>query len=190
MLTTGLSTGVSNVVGRSLYRHVLLNRKASKPTVIGLTSWGAVTERTRDLLKKKVKAYLSIIYNLVYRFKKSQNPLENIFKNIGRPIPISMPNENEGKTLDKHHTHFVLLDKGSLNEHLPDEPRSEFVKNMRDITECYTMTTIVEGGVNTLKVILNDLEANRPVVIIQGSGRLANILGTLLENTNKHKVPK
>ena len=49
---------MSNVVSRSLYRQMLLNEKASKPTVIGLTSWGTVTERTRDVLKERVKIYL------------------------------------------------------------------------------------------------------------------------------------
>ena len=52
---------------------------------------------------------------------------------------------------------------------------------MCDATGCNTITIIVEGGYNTLKVILNDLTAKRPVIIIQGSGRLADVLAELLE---------
>ena len=47
------------------------------------------------------------------------------------------------------------------------------------------MTIIVEGGVNTLEVIQNDLTRKRPVVIVHGSGRLASVLGNLLERTGQ-----
>jgi hypothetical protein len=44
------------------------------------------------------------------------------------------------------------------------------------------VTIIVEGGHYSLEVIANDLDNNRPVVIIHGSGRLADVLGNLLKN--------
>ena len=47
---------------------------------------------------------------------------------------------------------------------------------------CQAITIIVEGGFNTIEVITNDVRQNRPVVIIHGSGRMSNVLGTLLEN--------
>lgn len=56
----------------------------------------------------------------------------------------------------------------------------------RSKAKCHTVTIIIDGGDNTLEVIRNDLEKERPVVIIQGSGRLANVLGTLLETSNKN----
>jgi hypothetical protein len=55
VLTTGLNQGVSKLIGQSVHRFTLLNKKSSKPTIIGLTSWGTVTERTRDVLKWQVK---------------------------------------------------------------------------------------------------------------------------------------
>lgn len=103
---------------------------------------------------------------------------------------MAMLSETEGRTLDKYHTHFLLLDNGSLNLQLSDDPRSSFVKYTCEKTGCYTITIIVDGGFHTLQVILNDLQANRPVIIIQGSGRLANILGALLKNRNDDKIPK
>jgi transient receptor potential cation channel subfamily M protein 2 len=123
-------------------------------------------------------------------FKASRISLNAIFMAIGGQRPYTTLSENEGKTLDKHHSHFLLLDDGHLGGYLSDDPRSDFVKNMREVTKCYTMTIIVEGGFHTLEVIINDLKANRPVIIIQGSGRLADILGTLLENTSDDKTPE
>jgi len=92
------------------------------------------------------------------------------------------------KTLDKHHTHFLLFDDGRLDEYLTDDPRSEFVQNTCEKENCYAVTIIVDGGLNTFEVIRNDLKKNRPVVIVHGSGRLADILGNLLENTANSTV--
>ncbi|CAF1622667.1 unnamed protein product [Rotaria sp. Silwood1] len=93
--------------------------------------------------------------------------------------------ENDDKALDKYHTHFLLLDDGRLKHYLNDGPRSEFVKATCDQTHCHAITIIVEGGLNTLEVIQNDLNAQRPIVIVHGSGRLATVLGNLLEKAGK-----
>ena len=45
------------------------------------------------------------------------------------------------------------------------------------------MTIIVDGGYYTPETILNDLKANRAVVIVDGSGRMANLLAMFLKNT-------
>ena len=111
-----------------------------------------------------------------------------VIRSIGkRSLTI---NENEGKTVEKHHSHVLLLDNGSLHDYLSDDPRSDFVEKMCKITKCYTMTIIVEGGYYTFEVILNDLKADRPVIIIQGSGRLADVVGTLLNKKKDDTIPK
>ncbi len=93
-----------------------------------------------------------------------------------------------GKALDKHHTHFLFSDDGRVDRYLTDDPRSEFIQNTCDVKHCYAVTIIIEGGPNSLEVILNDLKMKRPVVIVHGSGRLADILGNLLENTTNSTV--
>ncbi|UJR16241.1 hypothetical protein I4U23_003149 [Adineta vaga] len=157
-LTTGLNKGVSNVIGQSLYRHQLLYPQTSKSVVIGMTHWGTVTQHTRNVLK-----------NLSWLTSDESD---------SRKL-----NDNEEKTLNKHHTHFLLLDTGKINCYLSDGFRSEFVKQMREQTKCFAITFIIEGGFGTLEVIENDLEAHESVIIVQGSGRLADILGILLEKT-------
>lgn len=44
------------------------------------------------------------------------------------------------------------------------------------------MTIIVDGGCFTSETIIHDLQAGRPVVIVDGSGRLANLLAMLLKS--------
>lgn len=71
LLTTGLNKGVSKLIGQSVHRYRLLNEKSSKPTLIGLTSWGTVTEHTRNVLKYQVrfitvKMFLRIISYVVF----------------------------------------------------------------------------------------------------------------------------
>ncbi|CAF4377045.1 unnamed protein product [Rotaria sp. Silwood2] len=60
----------------------------------------------------------------------------------------------------------------------------------------YAVTIIVEGGLGTLEVVENDINEKRPIVLIQvritklsvifiGSGRLADVLAMLVEQTSK-----
>ena len=59
-LTTGLNIGASKVIGQSVSRYALLSDKPPKHTLIGLTSWACVSERTRQLLKRQVYIYIYI----------------------------------------------------------------------------------------------------------------------------------
>jgi len=53
-LSTGLNSGVSKVIGQSVERHALLNGKKANYTLIGLTSWGCLSDRTRQVFRKQV----------------------------------------------------------------------------------------------------------------------------------------
>lgn len=65
VLTTGLNTGVSKLIGQGIHRHTLLNEGASNPVVIGMSSWGTITEYTRSLLKSEMsKVLASIEYSI------------------------------------------------------------------------------------------------------------------------------
>jgi hypothetical protein len=110
----------------------------------------------------------------------------NLFAAVWQITPFL--GQSVTKTLDKHHTHFLLFDDGRLGEYLTDDPRSEFIQNTCKEENCYAVTIIVDGGLNTLEVITNDLNKKRPVVIVHGSGRLADILSNLLENTSNSTV--
>ncbi|CAF3395770.1 unnamed protein product [Rotaria socialis] len=173
VLTTGLNSGVSRLIGQGIHRSKLLSNNKWKPVVIGMNSWGTLAEDTRNSLSSKGPSNQPIIVSPT----------------------IQVENGNEAKALDNYHTHFLLLDDGRVNDYLDDNriknylddrPRSTFVQIARKKTECYSVTIIVEGGFNTLEVIQNDLEAKRPVIIVHGSGRLANLLGDLLLNVEEN----
>ncbi|CAF3021064.1 unnamed protein product [Rotaria socialis] len=173
VLTTGLNSGVSRLIGQGIHRSKLLSNNKWKPVVIGMNSWGTLAEDTRNSLSSKGPSNQPIIVSPT----------------------IQVENGNEAKALDNYHTHFLLLDDGRVNDYLDgngiknyldDRPRNTFVQIARKKTECYSVTIIVEGGFNTLEVIQNDLEDQRPVIIVHGSGRLANLLGDLLLNVEEN----
>ncbi|CAF4975808.1 unnamed protein product [Rotaria sp. Silwood1] len=156
LLTTGLNEGVSKLIGQSVRRYRLLNKKSSNPTIIGLTSWGTVTEHTRKVLTWQTSRNIE--------YTSSTDSAE-------KRAPMVL-NYDEKKTLDKHHSHFILLDNGRLGGYIDDNPRSDFVKKVQHECKCRAITVIVEG-----------------VIIIHGSGRLANVLGALLEASSKETKP-
>jgi hypothetical protein len=107
--------------------------------------------------------------------------------------------EHQPDTLEINHTHFLLLDDGSQGDHkiggkinryyIHDGPRNSLVNELYKLTEkkCCAVTIIIEGGLYSIDVISNDLDAKRPVVIISGSGRLADLISKWLE-LKRHEV--
>jgi hypothetical protein len=54
ILTTGLNSGVSKLIGQGVHRNTLLNENTWKPIVIGMNRWGTIAEYTREELKQQV----------------------------------------------------------------------------------------------------------------------------------------
>ncbi|CAF1149147.1 unnamed protein product [Rotaria sordida] len=163
VLTAGINNGVSKSVGEAISHYGLFGDYPKKVTCIGLTMWGTMNESTRFELKYSTKDYQR---DLLYR-----------------QIPDHL--EEDKETIEKNHTHCILFDSGQLNEYLDDSHRHKLVTHActQDHT-CHAVTLIIEGGVNTLEVITNDIDAQRPIVLIQGSGRLADMLAKLIEQTS------
>ncbi|CAF2149365.1 unnamed protein product [Rotaria magnacalcarata] len=184
ILTTGLNSGVSMLIGQGVHRRKALHDNTWDPVVIGMSSWGSIAECTRVILKEQSPGFTKsseLLESDQYRYAsfKALNdlPIE--------PSAKTVWDNEDTKTLDKNHTHFLLLDDGRLGQYLSDKPRSTFVKTACAIPGCHAVTIIVEGGANTLEVIQHDIQAKRPVVIVHGSGRLANVLGNLLKKAGK-----
>ncbi|CAF1040174.1 unnamed protein product, partial [Rotaria sordida] len=147
MLTAGLNSGVSKLIGRSIYRHRALNGDTTKATLIGLTGYGTLARSMRDCLEDQT----GDIWNAERTLKAHWGWLFN---------------NDDGNVLDKYHTHFILLDYGDEGHYLNDQCRSNFVQAVCDGGTSYAVTIIVEGGHHMLEVILNDLKNERPVLII------------------------
>ena len=108
--------------------------------------------------------------------------------------------ENQPDTFERSHSYLLLVDDGSEGERktangneryfINDDPRTEFVNLIVKNSDCFAVTIIIEGGLYSLEVILNDLIHKRPVVIIHGSGRLATAIGDLLNANAQHSTIK
>jgi hypothetical protein len=115
------------------------------------------------------------------------------FENDSDGDDVSSLDENEDDTFENNNTYFLMHDDGTEGDHkigakihryyLTDEPRSILVEKLKKLTQCHTVTIMIEGGLSSLDVIARDLKEKRPVVIIHGSGRCATAIGNLLEIT-------
>ncbi|CAF1369818.1 unnamed protein product [Rotaria sp. Silwood1] len=176
ILTAGIDNGISKLVGEGISHYRLLQEYPNKVKCIGMTMWGTINEDTRLELK---------------------NASTNLLKPISeRQIPDNAQEYNE--TIERNHTHCILFDSGRLNEYLSDSQRHRFVieacKDTDNNHTCYAVTIIVGGDLSSLEVLQNDIEQKRPIVLIQGSGRLADVLAMLVEQTsnsdrNQHQNP-
>ncbi|CAF1015057.1 unnamed protein product [Rotaria sp. Silwood1] len=184
ILTVGVNNGISKLVGEGISQYRLLQEYANKVKCIGMTMWGTMDEDTHLELKKASSGLPS--------------PL------CERQIPDNA--EEYKETIEKNHTHCILFDSGRLYEYLSDSQRHQFVmeackdkdqdkdkdkdddkKKQNDSNNdhtCYAVTIIVEGGLGSLEVLENDIQEKRPIVLIQGSGRLADLLAMLVEQTS------
>jgi len=180
LLTTGLNNGVSQLIGQSVHRNKVLDANNFNPTLIGLTGWRTVTEHTRDVLR--------------CRMPSTKEYTEFISAHFPHGTAPTALNYEEEETLDNNHSHFLLLDNGSVggsdyDRYITDDERFDFVEKARKEFKCQSITIIIDGGPFSIQVIINDIKAKRPVIIIHHSGRFANVLGTLLEIANEGIIP-
>ncbi|UJR23620.1 hypothetical protein I4U23_026606 [Adineta vaga] len=70
--------------------------------------------------------------------------------------------------------------------------RSDFVNYACEVDASHAVTIIVEGGINTCLAVLNEIQIKRPVIFIQGSGKIADVIASLIELTakNEHTPPR
>ncbi|CAF2989754.1 unnamed protein product [Rotaria sp. Silwood2] len=180
ILTAGVNNGISKLVGEGISHYRLLREYSIKVKCIGMTMWSTIDDNTRLDLKNASKGH--------------PPPL------CKRQIPENTQEDKE--TIEPNHTHCILFDGGKLNEYLSDTQRHQFVteackykdQDKENDHTCYAVTIIVEGGTGSLEVLENDIEEKRPIVLIQGSGRLADVLALLVEQTsnpdqNQHWIP-
>lgn len=45
------------MIGQSVWRYKLLTGKSINDTIIGLSSWGCLSEKTHEVLRRQVKIY-------------------------------------------------------------------------------------------------------------------------------------
>ncbi|XP_069496554.1 transient receptor potential cation channel subfamily M member 2-like isoform X2 [Ambystoma mexicanum] len=100
------------------------------------------------------------------------------------PCEYTLEDGNLG-CLDTNHSHFIMVDDGSVAKRGIEIPlRNELEKHISQQTvtkgdihiKIPVVCVALEGGEGTLKSILHSLENNTPCVIIEGSGRVADVI--------------
>ncbi|XP_072167495.1 transient receptor potential cation channel subfamily M member 3-like [Diadema setosum] len=161
ILTGGTHTGVMRHVGRAVREHTLRSRQ--KITAIGVVSWGIVDNR-EDLIETRSEVSTQRIKH--YRLTSSDR--------------------GSGASLDPNHTHFILVDDGSVGHYgVEISLRSKLEKLISskkiDATSDRGVPAVcvaLEGGLNTIRVVLENVTHDPPipVVIAEGSGRAADLI--------------
>ncbi|XP_078407809.1 transient receptor potential cation channel subfamily M member 2 isoform X2 [Cetorhinus maximus] len=159
IITGGSFAGVMKHVGEAV-RHCKMTSgcKGKQIVAIGIASWGIVHNR------------------------ENLTGGEGIF-----PVDYYMDEANQGSLscLDYNHTHFILVDDGthgqygveiSLRTHL-EKYISKQRMGAEDVgIEIPIVCVVLEGGPGTLNTIHSAMDNGTPCVIVEGSGRVADVL--------------
>ncbi|CAF0985545.1 unnamed protein product, partial [Didymodactylos carnosus] len=92
--------------------------------------------------------------------------------------------------LEQHHTQFILLDDGSLNPSDVGRYRSQLARTISSGAHraIPLVTIVVAGGLHTLCTIFDDLLAKTPVLVIDGTGAIADLLSKFLKRGEEAEV--
>ncbi|XP_039270713.2 transient receptor potential cation channel subfamily M member 1-like isoform X2 [Styela clava] len=171
IMLSGLNTGVGSIVGNALKEHKARSR--GRIYSIGVAPWGVVDNREDLITSQAISSYQTMA-----------NPL------------------SKGAVLNAAHTHFLLVDNGTEGKYgseLKFRRRLERKLSLQQINQKHgrkipVVCLVLEGGKNTINVVLESVRQSPPipVIVVDGSGRAADLLafahqyaeddGTLMED--------
>ncbi|XP_038646188.1 transient receptor potential cation channel subfamily M member 2 [Scyliorhinus canicula] len=159
IITGGSFTGVMKHVGEAVRHCKMTSRSKERQIVaIGIASWGIVHNR------------------------------ESLVGGEGKyPVDYYMDEANQGRLscLDHNHTHFILVDDGTHGQYGVEislrTQLEKYISKQRMGTEdggieIPIVCVVLEGGPGTLNTIHSAMSNGTPCVIVEGSGRVADIL--------------
>nr|XP_040058326.1 transient receptor potential cation channel subfamily M member 2 isoform X2 [Gasterosteus aculeatus aculeatus] len=158
IITGGTHAGVMKHVGRAVRDHALSSSMQGQIVAIGVATWGII--HNRDALV---------------------NP-EGCF-----PANYELDIEGQGRLscLDNNHTHFLMVDDGTQGNYgVEIELRSSLEKcisgkllgNRESGVTIPVVCVVLDGGPGTLNTIYNAMLNGTPCVILEGSGRIADVI--------------
>ncbi|GFO31362.1 transient receptor potential cation channel subfamily m member 2-like [Plakobranchus ocellatus] len=173
IITGGTASGVMEFVGEAVRDHITITGRGSQvPCVaLGIVTWGCVANRLA----------------LDGEGEKGLWPATYAIEDVVH-LPRGMA------SLDPNHTHFLLVDNGregvfgaeinfrSELEHYISAVGTTGVAQGQTIPTPVVLI-VVEGGVNTMETVHQSSKRNTPVVVINGSGRAADILALAFKIT-------
>ncbi|XP_073710850.1 transient receptor potential cation channel subfamily M member 2 isoform X2 [Misgurnus anguillicaudatus] len=159
ILTGGTHAGVMKHVGMAVRDYTLSSSSMEgQIVVIGVVTWGIIHNR-----QKLINA-------------------EGCF-----PADYSLDEQGQGplSCLDINHSHFLLVDDGTHGRYGAEiELRARLEKliseqplgNKESGVTIPVVCVVLEGGPGTLNTIYNSMLNNTPCVVLEGSGRLADVI--------------
>ncbi|XP_040534987.1 transient receptor potential cation channel subfamily M member 2 isoform X1 [Gallus gallus] len=159
IITGGSHAGVMKQVGEAVRDFVLsCSYKEGDVVTIGIATWGTVYNRE------------SLICPMG-----------------GFPAEYVLDEENQGSLscLDSNHSHFILVDDGTHGRYgveIPLRTRLEkFISKQTKVKggvaiKIPIVCVVLEGGPGTLDTIYNAITNGTPCVIVEGSGRVADVI--------------
>ena len=166
MLSGGTNAGCMKLIGETVKEGQFLVSDGSKMRrglkAIGLCSWGYISN-AESLVNKTSSEFNKVVYNSNAEIKKHVKP-----------------------PLDPNHTHFLMVDNGRDFQHFDVKMGgvtqfiTEFERMVREPEPrglgIPIITLLLEGGTDAIFKVKDSLEQGQPCVIIEGSGRAADIL--------------
>ncbi|KAK3543297.1 hypothetical protein QTP70_014040 [Hemibagrus guttatus] len=162
ILTGGTHTGVMKHVGRAVRDYNLSsNAVGGQIVAIGVATWGVIHNQKALVHRDgRFPAYY-------YLDESGQGPLS---------------------CLDVNHSHFLLVDdgtsgkygaeidlRGRLEKLISDQP----LENSESELKIPIVCVVLDGGPGTLNTIYNAMMNGTPCVVMEGSGRLADVIANV-----------
>ncbi|KAM3835803.1 LOW QUALITY PROTEIN: transient receptor potential cation channel subfamily M member 2 [Vipera latastei] len=169
IITGGSHTGVMKQVGEALQDFILSSTYKGEIVAIGIAAWGTIHNR---------------------------NSL--ICQTGSFPAEYILDEEAQGSLscLDSNHSHFILVDDGTHGKYGVEIPlRTKLEKYISEQTKVKEgvaikipiVCVVLEGGPGTLDTIYNAINNGTPCVIVEGSGRVADVIAQV-SNLPSHKI--
>ncbi|XP_028446835.1 transient receptor potential cation channel subfamily M member 2 isoform X4 [Perca flavescens] len=158
IISGGMHTGVMKHVGQAVRDYALSSTMQGQIVAIGVATWGII--HNREAL---------------------------VHSEGGFPAHYVMDTESQGglSCLDNNHTHFLLVDDGTQGHYgVEIELRSRLEKcisgkhlgNEESHMTIPVVCVVLDGGPGTLNTIYNAMLNGTPCVILEGSGRIADVI--------------
>lgn len=101
---------------------------------------------------------------------RSTFPLVGVAVEVKVVFPGAAPSSRDASPLDPHHTHFVLVPGSDWGDESP-----WLASVARELArEASSITVLVNGGETAREDVSQSLRAGRPLVVVAGTGRLAD----------------
>lgn len=173
IITGGTASGVMDIVGKAMQKH----DKQRQVPCIGISPFGALTSKWRNLLEKQMQ--------------------ETPVKQTKVDAADAQGTEMEGKitlaSLQDNHSHFIICDNGQVGSSTfgSEIPfRTQFEDYVAKGSMPGAMKApvprvmiLVNGGKISLKSLVEAIRTGCPLVVCQGTGRIADVICNILDVT-------